>query len=67
MTIEQKVALVESVWQSYGLTPVLAAVDLTKSTWYYHCNHKLRYEEKYADLRPELEAIARQHTDIVVL
>jgi len=61
MTIEQKATLVKSVWHSYGLAPALAAVDLTKSTWYYHCNHKLRYEEKYADLRPELEAIARQH------
>lgn len=63
MTTEQKVALVESVWETHGLVPALAAVELPKATWYYHRNRKVAYEEKYAHLRPDLEAIARQHPE----
>ncbi|MGB5932431.1 MAG: IS3 family transposase, partial [Anaerolineae bacterium] len=59
----QKVALVEAVWETHGLAPALAAVEFPKSTWYYHCNQKVAYEEKYAHLRPDLEAIARQHPE----
>ena len=62
MTTEQKVALVEGVWETYGLKPALAAVDLPRSTWYYHRNHKVSYEEKYAYLLPDLKAIAREHS-----
>lgn len=58
MTTEQKVALVEEVWEIYGLKPTLEAVDLPKSTWYYHQKHKVTYEEKYAHLLPVLETIA---------
>jgi transposase InsO family protein len=61
MTPEEKVELVASVWETYGLTPALAAVELPKSTWYYHRRHKVSYEEKYAHVRPLLEEIARQH------
>lgn len=63
MTTEQKVALVKSVWETHGLAPALAAVELPKATWYYHRNQKVAYEEKYAHLRPDLEAIARQHPE----
>lgn len=63
MTTEQKVALVESVWETYGLGPALAAVELPKSTWYYHRNQKVAYEQKYAYLLPDLEAIAREHPE----
>jgi len=63
MTTEQKVALVESVWQEHGLGPALAAVGLPKSTWYYHRNQKVSYEDKYAHLRPHLEAVARKHSE----
>lgn len=63
MTTEQKVALVESVRETYGLAPALGAVGLPKSTWYYHRDQKVAYEEKYAHLRPALEAIARQHPE----
>ena len=45
MTSEEKVALVESEKERYGLNLALAAVELPKSTWYYHQNHKLSYEE----------------------
>lgn len=61
MTTEHKVALVESVWETHGLGPALAAVDLPKSTWYYHCNQKVAYEDKYADMLPDLEEVARKH------
>jgi transposase InsO family protein len=63
MTTEQKVALVQSVWQEHGLKPALSAVELPKATWYYHRNQKVSYEDKYAHLRSPLEAIARQHSE----
>jgi putative transposase len=63
MTNEQKVALVEEAWAEYGLIRALASVDLPKSVWYYHRNHKVSYEDKYAYLLPDLEAIARQHPE----
>jgi putative transposase len=63
MTTEQKVALVASVWQEQGLKPALAAVELPKATWYYHRDQKVSYEDKYAHLRPHLEAIARKHSE----
>jgi len=60
MSTEQKVALVASVWLEYGLAPALAAVELPKSTWYYQQRHKVPYGQKYAQLRPVLEQIARE-------
>lgn len=63
MTTEQKVALVKSVWEAYGLKPALEAVDLPKSTWYYHQKYKVDYEEKYAHLMPILEEIALKHPE----
>ncbi len=63
MTSEQKVALVESVKDTYGLNLALAAADLPKATWYYHQNHKVAYEKKYAYLWPILEEIARAHPE----
>jgi transposase InsO family protein len=61
MSTEEKVELVASVWEEHGLAPALAAVELPKSTWYYHRQQKVSYEEKYAHLRPILEQIARDH------
>ena len=61
MTTEQKVALVEEAWKIYDLKVALEAVDLPKSTWYYHQEHKVSYEEKYAHLLPVLQGIAREH------
>ena len=60
MTTEQKVALVETAWETHGLNRALAAVDLPKSTWYYHRTQKVSYEDKYAHLWPDLEEIARK-------
>lgn len=61
MTAEQKVALVEEAREIYGLKAALEAVDLPKSTWYYHQEQKVTYEEKYAHLLPVLQTIAREH------
>ena len=63
MTPEQKVTLVEGVKDTYGLNRSLAAAELAKSTWYYHQNDKVDYEEKYRDLKPILEEIARKHPE----
>jgi putative transposase len=63
MTPEQKVALVQAVKETHGLTCALAAVGLPKSTWYYHQNDKLDYEEKHRHLQPILEAIAREYPE----
>lgn len=61
MTTEEKVELVASVWETHGLAPALAVVELPKSTWYYHRRQKVSYAEKYAHVRPLLETIAREH------
>ncbi len=63
MTPEQKVALVQAVKDRHGLNCALAAVDLPKSTWYYHQNDKVDYEEKYGHLKPILETIAREYPE----
>lgn len=55
--------LVEGVWEEHGLAPALAVVDLPKSTWYYHHNRKVAYEEKYGSLQEPLEGIARAHPE----
>jgi len=61
MTPEQKVSLVKTVKDTYGLNRALAAAELPKSTWYYHQNDKVAYEEKYKHLKAVLEKIAREH------
>ena len=63
MSTEQKVALVEEAQQAYGLNRALVAVGLPKSSWYYHQKQKVAYQDKYADLLPILEEIARKHPE----
>ena len=63
MNASQKVKLVTSVICEYSLSAALAAVELPKSTWYYHQRQKVDYGAKYAHLQPALEEIARQHTE----
>jgi len=46
MTTEQKVTLVETAGETFSLSRALAAVDLPKSTWYYHRAPKVSYEDK---------------------
>jgi len=63
MTTEQRVDLVAEVREEYGLALALQAVELPKSTWYYHQQEKVSYETKYAHLHPLLEKIARRHPE----
>jgi putative transposase len=63
MTTEEKVALVETTKDTHGLNQSLAAIGLPKSTWYYHQNEKVTYEEKYADLLPDMDEVARKHPE----
>jgi putative transposase len=63
MNASQKVKLVASVVGEYSLSTALAAVELPKSTWYYHQRQKVDYGAKYAHLQPALEEIARRHTE----
>lgn len=63
MTPSEKVAWVASVKDEYGLAVALTAVELAKSTWYYQRRQKVSYEQKYAYLRPVLEAVAREHAE----
>ena len=67
MTTQQKVALVETAWEVHGLNRALAAVDLPKSSWYYHRTQKVSYGDKYAYLQPDLEEIARKHPEYGIL
>ena len=61
MSSEEKVALAETTKDGFGLPAVLAALELPRSTWYYHQKYVKAYTEKYAHLREPLEAIARKH------
>jgi len=63
MTATQKVKLVTSVVGEYSLSSALTAVELPTSTWYYHQQQKVDYDEKYAHLQPALEEIARRHSE----
>jgi hypothetical protein len=63
MTTTQKVKLVASVVGEYPLYFALAAVELSKSTWYYHRRHKVDYAQKYAHMQWMLEKIARQRPE----
>jgi len=63
MTTSQKVKLVSSVVGEYSLSSALVAVELPKSTWYYHQRQKVDYVAKYAHLQSALEEIARQHSE----
>jgi putative transposase len=63
MSATQKVELVAFVIGEYSLSSALAAVELPKSTWYYHRQQKVNYDKKYAHLQVVLEEIARQHPE----
>ncbi len=64
MSTEEKYQFVASAReQGTALEPALDAVDLPRSSWYYHKNYKVRYEAKYEWLRPILEEIITEHSD----
>lgn len=58
MSTEQKVQRVrEARGKGTRLEPALRAVELPRSSWYYHKSEKVSYEEKYEWLRPLVEEI----------
>jgi hypothetical protein len=63
MTIQEKLVRVESALPTFELGVALKLLDLPRSTWYYRQGSWCSYEEKHAALRPELEAIAREHPE----
>jgi putative transposase len=63
MSTAEKVARARDVAGDVDLGAILSALELPRSTWYYHQRPERRsYTEKYAHLRAPLEAIARQHS-----
>jgi len=63
LTAEQKVKLVEDTREEHGLNVSLKAAGLPKSTYYYHQNEKVDYEEKYSHLKPILDEIIDENPD----
>jgi hypothetical protein len=62
MSTVEKVELTREARGEFGLRAALAALELPRSTWYYHQRPERRsYEEKYAHLQDPLEQIARKH------
>ena len=63
MSVAQKLELARDAARDHPIGVVLSALDLARSTWYYHRSQAApSYEERYAELRAPLEAIAREHT-----
>lgn len=60
MSNARKVALAREAQGLHGLAPVLASLELPRSTWYYHQRQRVSYSQKYRHLREPLEAIARR-------
>jgi len=61
--VTEKVALVAGVREEFDLSSALRALDLSRSSWYYHQTEKISYTEKYAHLKAPLDRIAREHKD----
>jgi len=63
MSVAMKVQLARAAVAQYGVAPVLAVLELPRSTWYYQQSSRLSYEAKYAHLHAPLVAIARQYPE----
>jgi transposase InsO family protein len=61
MSTTTKLELVAAVQDEYDLKAALAAIELPKSTWYYHQHQSKSYQDKYQQLRPLLEQIIVDH------
>jgi len=60
LTLAEKLGLVVGHGQAYGINQTLAALGLSKGTWYYQGDRK-EYGEKHRALKSPLLAIARRH------
>ena len=63
MTTAQKVDLARDAVRSFPLASVLSILELPRSTWYYNRAPRPGYVDRYAELQPVLEEIAREHTE----
>jgi hypothetical protein len=63
MITATKLELAREAVVDHPLGPVLAVLELPRSTWYYHQPPRPTYAERHAELRPILEEIAREHTE----
>ena len=63
MTTAQRLALAREAVASFPVGLTLAALELPRSTWYYHHPPRPTYAQRHAPLRPLLEAIAREHSE----
>lgn len=60
MTLAEKLGLMMRHGNEYGVNKALAALGLSKGTWYYQDERK-EYVEKHRELKRPLLAIARMH------
>ena len=63
MTVGEKLSLARESVGLFPLAVVLGALELPRSTWYYHSPPKQSYSERHEELRPLLEEIAREHPE----
>jgi len=59
--LEEKVQLIQAYSGEGSLNQALRVLDVAKSTYYYHIDKKVDYEEKYTYLKRPLLEIARDH------
>jgi len=62
MATAEKVALVRSAQDEFGLAPALSALGLARSTWSYQ-PRRLSYEAKHKDLGKALLRLTERHPD----
>jgi putative transposase len=63
MSTAEKVDRARMAVADYPLPSVLSALDLPRSTWYYHRQSRTSYEGKWGHLREPLESIARRNPE----
>ena len=60
MSTQEKVRLARSAIPEHGIRPVLSALELPRSTWYYHWKPRPSYVANYAHLREPMERVATE-------
>jgi len=55
------VEAIEKISEKYPITAILDAVGLPQSTWYYHQNQKVQYQEKYEEVIENIRQIIQEH------
>jgi putative transposase len=63
MSTAERVRLARDAVRDHPLPLVLSALQLPRSTWYYHWRARRDYGQKWAHLRRPLESIARRNPE----